>query len=282
MEEEATQPGISSSPFSPRSYSYNHPAFAYTPDLEATQIVIDPRRLGEGNSGFDERDLADIICILHPASKPAYLAAAQIHDHAPQHTMSIESDVKIRENNGTHEEIDDFELAAQGFVSCDIVLRLSANVKSVISGFCFGRNTDRCDFVMGHQDEVKRISNIHFRIYLNEHGVIMLEDQSTNGTAVDGHLLRAREKENGKDYRHTLQQGSVILITMPPTEGALRFVVRIPQRDDESDMEYTKNVETYLLRVANAKLDRQLTAGGAHREPVCGKLLAIESIADDF
>ena len=69
MEEEATQPGIASSPSShrsyPPSYPYNHPAFAYNPDLEATQIVIDPRRLGEGNSGFDERALADIICILH-------------------------------------------------------------------------------------------------------------------------------------------------------------------------------------------------------------------------
>ncbi|KAH8820375.1 kinase-like protein [Xylogone sp. PMI_703] len=241
MEEEATQP--------------------------ATQLVIDPRRLGQGNSGLDDEDLADIFCLLHPYSGPARRVAAQIANSNPHNAISVESDVRIRERDN-----DPDDGAAQGTDFCDIALRLSADLKDPASGYRFGRNKQRCDFVMGQDQEIKRISNIHFRIYINEFGIIMLEDSSTNGTAVDGVLLRYKEKENGHDYKHTLQQGSTIVLTMTPPQEDYKFVVRIPQRDHASEMAYQENLSKYYLRINNLRLEkhaRAVAAGaGENKEPL--------------
>jgi hypothetical protein len=263
MDEEATQPGKHSSfappilasesqmrRLAPTPYNSTTEPLSFT----ATQIVLDPRRLGQGNSGLNEEDLADICCILHPASPPAFRAAALIHDATPEHTISFDSDVKIREKEN---HINTFELAAQGLKSCDIALRLSANLKDPMGGFHFGRNASRCDFVIGNNDSSKRISNVHFRIYINEYGIIMLEDQSTNGTAVDGFLLRGKEKENGKDYRHTLEQGSIIHLTMTPPEEDYRFFVRIPQRDEISENAYQQNLTAFFLRMNTVRLENE-------------------------
>jgi hypothetical protein len=212
---------------------------------------------------LSEEDLADIFCILHPASLPAYRTAALIHEDTPQHTISIDSGVRMRERHGDeHRDLNSFDLAAQGLISCDIVLRLSANLKDSSGGYQFGRNKQRCDFVMGRDDEVKRVSNIHFRIYINEYSVIMLEDQSTNGTAVDGVLLRAKDKENGRDYRHTLQGGSIITLTMTPPEVDFRFIVRIPQRDEDAETAYQRNLTNYFMRINNANLEKRARAAG--------------------
>jgi hypothetical protein len=269
MEEEATQPGINSSL---HPVAHNSQTIAYDSYYAATQIVIDPRRLGHGNSGLNDEDLADIFCILHPASIPAYRAAAHIHDSTPQHTISLDSNVKIREKNKeAQSDVDSFELASKGLISCDIALRLSADLKDPLGGYQFGRNPARCDFVIGRFQESKRISNIHFRIYINEYGIIMLEDQSTNGTVINGYLLRGKDKENGKDYRHTLENGSIIDLTMTPPEEDFRFIVRIPQRDDDCERIYEQNLTAFFLRQNNAALEKKARATAAHgggREPV--------------
>lgn len=266
MEEEATQPGnpISSQMADPQRQ------VTYRSCYVATQLVIDPRRLGQGNSGLDDEDLADIFCLLHPYSAPARRVATQIANTNPHNAISVESDVRIREKDDG--AVDEAELAAQGSDSCEIALRLSADLKDPISGFRFGRNKQRCDFVMGQDQEVKRISNIHFRIYINEHGIIMLEDQSTNGTAVDGVLLRYKEKENGHEYKHTLQQGSTIILNMTPPQEDYKFIVRIPQRDHAAEMAYQENLTAYYIRINNIKLERHARAAaagtGENREPV--------------
>lgn len=230
----------------------------------ATQQAIDPRRLGQENSGLKAEDLADIVCLLHPSSIPAYQACAQIHQATPQYTLTSSNNVRIKENNnGNIQDVDTFELAAQGMVACDIAIRLSANLKDPVGGFHFGRNGRRCDFVLGRDDLTKRISNVHFRIYINEYGIIMLEDQSTNGTAVDGVLLRGKDKENGKDYRHTLDNGSVIVLTMTPPEEDYRFVVRIPQRDGASEDAYCDNVTKFFLRTKNVPTKTEVGDLGA-------------------
>ncbi len=238
----------------------------------ATQLHIDPRRLGQPNSGLSDEDLADIVCILHPLTLPAYRAAALIHELTPQYTICNENNVRIRENNnGNIQDVATFQLQAAGLKSCDIILRLSANLKDPLGGFHFGRNNDRCDFVMGRNDLSRRISNIHFRIYVNEYGVIMVEDQSTNGTAIDGVLLRGKEKENGHDYRHTLENGNVIVLNMTPPEEDYRFVVRVPQRDLDSDTAYEQNLTAFFLRINNVKRENEAraTAGGAaKKDPV--------------
>lgn len=170
-----------------------------------------------------------------------------------------------------HEDIGTFDLAAQGIHSCDIALRLSANLKNTaLGGFLFGRNKARCDIVLGQEDEVKRVSNIHFRIYINEYGVIMVEDQSTNGTVVDSVLLRAKDKENGRDYQHTLELGSMITLTMTPPEEDFRFIVRIPQRDDAAESAYNVNLTSYFFRQNHAQAEKRarLNGAGAARQPV--------------
>lgn len=274
MEEEPTQQGISLSSNSllpiaellrltslrPRDTKTNSSSYA------ATQIVVDPRRLGQAGSGLSEEDLADVLCILHPASIPAYRATQLIHDRRPELTIATDRNVRMREkkHNGAQQDLDTFQLAEQGIDSHDLVLRLSSKVKDPAGGFYFGRNAQRCDFVIGHSDPSRRISNVHFKIYINEYGVMMLEDQSTNGTAVDGTLLRGKDKENNIKYRQTLENGTIIVLTMTPPEEDWRFFVRIPQREVDDDIDaYEKNLTTYFLRNNQARQAAQARIAAA-------------------
>ncbi|KAK2629437.1 hypothetical protein QTJ16_000257 [Diplocarpon rosae] len=241
-----------------------------SPTQPATQIVTDPRRLGLPGPGLSSEQLADLCCILHPSGRPACLAAAYIREERPEYTITTANNVNIREK---HSAQDNYtfaeEFAAEGLVACDLALCLSAPLKDPVGGFQFGRNASRCDFVLGRNDESKRISNIHFRIYINEYGIMMLEDQSTNGTAVDGVLLRGKEKENGLQYRHTLSNGSVIKLTMTPPEQDYQFTVRLPQRDALTDKEYEKNLTAFFFRNANlrAQYEARVVAAGIKRQP---------------
>lgn len=98
-------------------------------------------------------------------------------------------------------------------------------------------------------DPLKRVSNIHFRIYVNEYGNVMIEDQSTNGTFVDRHLLTSKPKDGRQAVsRWVLSSGSVIKIYLHQEVKDLTFRVRIPRRDDEYDQAYTKKVEEYFAR----------------------------------
>jgi hypothetical protein len=252
--------------------------------LVATQQVMDPRRLGHHNSGLNDEDLTDIFCILHPASMAACLAAAHIAKEFPEHTISntgVELKVRGASNNPADTPTTS-DLAAQGVASRDIALRLSADLKDPLVGFRFGRNEQRCDFVIDGTEGAKKVSNVHFRIYINEHGVIMLEDQSTNGTQVENVVLRAKQKNEGKQYRHTLQQGSLITLVMTPPDEDIRFIVRVPQRDGEYEAIYDQNLQNYFMRLHHIRMAREKkraaaaaatagangNAGAAHEGPV--------------
>lgn len=130
-----------------------------------------------------------------------------------------------------------------------IILRLSSRVKNPAAGFAFGRNNARCDVVFVN-DPLRRISNIHFRIYVNEYGNVMIEDQSTNGTFVDRNLLTSHPKEPGKPpiTRWVLSSGAIIRIYLHSEMNDLSFRVRIPRRDDEYDATYQRQVEDYFAR----------------------------------
>jgi hypothetical protein len=278
MEEEATQPGNRPRPSSiVDEYGWDEANDKY---LLATQLVIDPRRLGHHNSGLNDDDLTDIFCILHPASMSACIAAALIAKESPEHTIS-NTGVELKIRGGSNVPVKPpttCDLAAQGVASRDIALRLSADLKDPLLGFRFGRNPERCDFVIAGTEGAKKISNVHFRIYLNEHGVLMLEDHSTNGTQVEKVMLRAKLK--GQQYRHTLVQGSLITLVMTPPDEDIRFVVRVPQREGEYEAIYNQNLQRYLqrlLQVQHARVaERDAAAakangqnGAAHQGPVC-------------
>jgi hypothetical protein len=63
--------------------------------------------------------------------------------------------------------------------------------------------------------------------------VVMLEDQSTNGTKVDNVTLHGKDREKGATYKHVLQQGSRITLIMTPPEEDIKFVVQIPQHEGQ-------------------------------------------------
>jgi hypothetical protein len=211
----------------------------------------------------------------------ACIAAALIAKDNPEHTIS-NTGVELKVRGGSKNLVKPpttSDLAAQGVASRDIALRLSANLKDPLLGFRFGRNPERCDFVIAGTEGAKRISNVHFRIYLNEHGILMLEDHSTNGTQVENVMLRARMKENGEQYRHTLVQGSLITLVMTPPDEDIRFIVRVPQREGEYEAVYNQNLQRYFQRwqhIQQARVaERDAAAakanghtGDAHQGPV--------------
>lgn len=254
----------------PSSPPHSQNPYAYDPYWVATQLVTDPRRLGKPGSGLSDDQLSDVFCILHPATLPACRAASLIRIETPENTIDTYSNVNIREKNSSEDAFNSTQLAQDGLESCDIALRLTCRLKDPMGGFQFGRNATRCDFVLGKNEISRRISNIHFRIYINEFGIIMLEDQSTNGTAIDGTLLRGKEKENGRQFRHTLSKGSVITLTMTPPEEDYRFVVRIPHREVDADVKFQKNLTEHFLRRG---IQRPTAAGGImRRTPVSQRL----------
>lgn len=207
------------------------------PTQESTQPYSDPRRLGSHNSGLDEQDVSDIICILHPNSPAAHEAVAATAHIAPQHIL----------------QRDDLEYDNSDTAARDIALRLSSSVKNLGAGFCFGRHPTRCDVLLTPHQHSKHISNMHFRIFLNGDGILMLQDTSTNGTVVDGCRLWKPVKQTSR----MLTNGSVITVVSDNlVKTEVRFVVRIPSRDGFA-VQYTQNLLDYLQRVqkheANAK-----------------------------
>ncbi|KAI9926472.1 hypothetical protein ASPWEDRAFT_119920 [Aspergillus wentii DTO 134E9] len=202
---------------------------------ESTQPCTDPRRMGYNNSGLHEQDVADIICILHPNSLAAHDAVAATADMAPQHIL----------------QRNELEYQSSDTAALDIALRLSSGVHDLQMGFCFGRNRTRCDLLLVADDNSKRISNTHFRIYITSDGILMLQDTSTNGTVVDNYRLRKSQKDNSR----MLTSGSVIqVVNGNQSSEEVRFVVRIPSRET-FEMQYTENMIRYFQRVQQYEID---------------------------
>lgn len=93
----------------------------------------------------------------------------------------------------------------------------------------------------------------------------MLEDQSTNGTVVDGKLLRKRadpqKPSQNNPTKRTLESGSTIKIVMHDTSKDLLFLVRIPRRDGDHDVAYRRKLGAYLRRAQGQDDDANRTIG---------------------
>lgn len=138
-----------------------------------------------------------------------------------------------------------------------IALRFSSQVKDPLQGFTFGRNPNDCDICL-RNDPARRLSKIHFRIYLNEWGVLMLEDRSTNGTVVDQTLLK-RKDSPASDVRRTLESGSKIKILMHEPDRDIVFLVRIPVREGVYEDAYKHNLDEYLANQGHLVVDANET-----------------------
>ncbi|KAK7970726.1 Serine/threonine-protein kinase RAD53 [Apiospora saccharicola] len=228
---------------------------------QATQTVLDPRRLGKQHSGFSDEDISDIVCLLYPNSENAsreIQRIAESPEFSPHITGryaadAIDSDL-YREDGARQFG------RTRGLGDHAIVLKLSSTVKSPHLGFAFGRNQTRCDICFTH-DPHRRLSNIHFRIYLNKYGVVLLEDQSTNGTIVDDVLLKKKNAEDGSGaVRRTLESGSTVKIFMHQNNDDLQFIVRIPRRNDHLEAKFQENLANYMRRLQGQDPDRTIIA----------------------
>ncbi|KAK2073613.1 hypothetical protein P8C59_007884 [Phyllachora maydis] len=225
-------------------------------DTQQTQTAFDPRRDGQQNSGFSDDDLSDIICFLVPTSDHARLQLQQVTLNSSLHIVGRKDVEQVKLDYERDDDARNFTLPI-ALGEHAIVLRLSAEVKNPLAGFTFGRNRARCDIFL-RDDPYRRLSNIHFRIYLNEFGVLMLEDSSTNGTVVDEKLLKSK-CNNANSVRRTLTSGSTIKILMHKDSSDLCFMVRIPRREGEHEAAYRRNLVGYMDRLKSLANDAEAT-----------------------
>ncbi|KAL3417637.1 hypothetical protein PVAG01_10647 [Phlyctema vagabunda] len=232
----------------------------------ATQIVLDPRRVGGQSPDLSSEDATDIFLMLHPSSSTAYNVCQQFPKEDSMKFLPVSStEVRFKDTVPDDEAV---PVAKKDKSANVIVLRLSANLKSGVAGHCFGRNPARCDYILGNNEAInKRVSNIHFRIYINEHGTIMIEDQSTNGTFVDKTLLRAKEKENGEHHQHIIEQGTMIRLVMQPPGEDIIFIARMPLRSDADEIVYQENLTKFLSEKAQVGVKKQDAGEPSAKEP---------------
>lgn len=218
-----------------------------------TQPFSDPRRLGD-SSFLREEDEVDVICILRPCTPAAYHAVKFVASTTPQHILQNEGMSEIfkcgdeslleegrspqaRSESGSLPGNEDVatpprETFKGSGPTLDIALRLSSKLKDPCLGFTFGRLPQKNDLVIVNESNV-RISAMHFRIFVKENSVPMLEDTSTNGTLVDGKLLQGKGAKSVSEKRRMLTTGCRIEAfcdTSTSNEYMMRFIVEIPKR----------------------------------------------------
>ncbi|KAG6035271.1 hypothetical protein E4U41_006151, partial [Claviceps citrina] len=216
---------------------------------QATQTVLDPRRVGKQNSGFSDEDISDIICVLYPHSDSARQEVQRLaHEDSP-HVIGKDEADEVEPDYDTEDHASRFEPHPISHGNYAIILRLSSQIKNPAAGFAFGRNTTKCDIVFVN-DPVRRVSNIHFRIHVNEYGNVMIEDQSTNGTFVDRQLLTCHPKGRmaQPNNKWVLSSGNLIKILLHDEMRDLTFRVRVPRRDENYDRAYLAKVGEYFIR----------------------------------
>ncbi len=206
--------------------------FAWPPEyLERGAVLTGPQ---EKQALAAKADLADIICWLIPASDIARTELQILAKERPEYVTSRDDMKRIDAT------VPDVKPSGHA-----ITLRFSSKVKdSATGGFRFGRNPSRCDICFAN-DPSRLSSNIHFRIYLNKYGNLLIEDQSMNGTFVDDRLLRGTS-DVASSGRRLLTSGTAIAVLLHKPWGYLRFFVWCPIRASECETAYQENLLRYL------------------------------------
>lgn len=208
---------------------------------EATQPCTQPLGATKGNSG----DTTGILCVLFPTSPAARHAVTLLQHSNQDFVFAQHATAPLATNISTvttsDEQLEDPEPKLhQDPQSHSIALRFPPGPKDVNLGFCFGRNSQRCDIIMGENQPHRRVSNIHFRVFVNEQHILMLEDCSTNGTYVDDiflgpvtHSAHGKKPENLRPQSRQLGNGTQIQVSKvtkdTKEEEEINFMVRIPK-----------------------------------------------------
>ncbi|TGZ80084.1 Pkinase-domain-containing protein [Ascodesmis nigricans] len=200
-------------------------------DEEPTQLATQqlPDHNGIAPSELTGQDYSNVIAFLHPCSTAAHVVVRLSSKRNPNMVAKLPTpeDKELPDNSEIKENAATHNGAA---TAIDLVLKKYPGPKDPSIGFLFGRNQMKCDVHLGDViPNQLRISNQHFRIYVNAKGAVMLEDMSTNGTYVDGKLIG---KAGVLGTKRVLSAGSTIHIC-PSGPGCvdelIRFVVRIPK-----------------------------------------------------
>lgn len=236
------------------------------PTQKATQPIVDQRR-EDAKTMDNEMDEGDVICLLHPASPAAYHAIELIASKSPQHILQNRGlshlfdkpEDQDSQAGIQHDSINQHQSTTPTFRSVrpdeevhpcspkDIALRLTSRLRDPCMGFVFGRGLLRCDLMLSRDaDYERKISGAHFRIYFNPVGVLMLQDMSTNGTSVDGNLLKGGKLAAGSDSKRMIAGGEIIELLLAGRDtGHMRFLVTMPKRDDGGNM-FNHNLAKYF------------------------------------
>ncbi|PHH67228.1 hypothetical protein CDD81_2997 [Ophiocordyceps australis] len=215
---------------------------------QATQGILDPRRVGRQNSGFSDDEISDLICILYPHSATARQEVLRMVQEGSPYIIGRDDADEVETDFTVEDEASRFDCHPNGRGNYAIILRLSAQVKDPIAGFTFGRNAARCDIVFAN-DPRRRISNVHFRIYANEYGNVMIHDQSSNGTFVDEQRLTAQPRnDNQAIVRWVLSSGSLIRVQLHDERCDLTFRVRVPRREGVYERAYMKKIGAFFAK----------------------------------
>ncbi|KAK6333997.1 hypothetical protein TWF696_002508 [Orbilia brochopaga] len=179
-------------------------------EVEATQPATQPATQQQQPERPRAPPDPTILLILHPASPAANAAVAYLARRYPAYVRNH------------------LESSLPGY----ICLSSKCPPKNPEAGYTFGRNPVKCDVALGQQSASRRVSNVHFRIFTTDEGVIMLEDCSTNGTWVDAVCLQSpravvnRHQIAGTpSRRRILTNSSQILLALGPVEDELKFIV---------------------------------------------------------
>lgn len=210
--------------------------------IEATQRCT---IIQSGNAEISRDDETDILCILRPTSVEAWRTVTLVTETTPQHILQNEviSQICTFQGSGIVKNpsyarmpsphtglMDHFHMHGTSFeYASDIALRLSSELKDRHRGFVFGRSQSKCDILMP-STAGNFISGVHFRVFVNEEGLTMLENISGNGTLVDGHFLRANSEDPNIRSTRMIISGSLIQVFCDNRKTTIRFLVSVPER----------------------------------------------------
>ena len=205
------------------------------PDLIATLIPTDPRKVAENAFLFEE-------------NRARYLEPSKWIADGPTSSR--------REATPAQEQLD--EDGDEYDTTHRIRLRFTDKLQNPAKGIAFGCDPDQCDVLLPYKAR-RAISSLHFCITFNEGGRLILNDSSTCGTAVsyDGQakdevrrkftwiLDLKKEERHNEEQENEEEKGKWNVEVHVPDKEGLAFKVQLASHDT-CQSEYEAYVNKFL------------------------------------
>ncbi len=216
-------------------------------------------------------DEMDVLCILRPVSPAAYQTVRLVAKTAPQHIFQNEDMSRIlrADNDDVLKGQKGWDTVRGHGPALDIALRLSSILQNPRRGFIFGRTPSICDVLISGENE-PLISGAHFRIFINDACVVMLEDTSTNGTYVDSKCLKAKSIDTSLEKTRMIIGGCEIWVTCDTAanpKNSIKFIIAVPKRLSVRD-EWNRKLQLYLAYVKQIGCEKPVPRQAPQSEAV--------------